>query len=64
MEEKEGGVERLSGQMARFKNTIGSCGLHEVLFNGPIFTWWYQTREGVQIRERLDRALVSKEWLL
>ncbi|XP_075650222.1 uncharacterized protein LOC142620797 [Castanea sativa] len=64
MEEKEGGVEWPISQMSRFKNTIWSCGLHEARFNGPIFTWWYQTCEGVQIREHLDRALVSKEWLL
>lgn len=29
---------------------------------GSKFTWRYTKRDGTQIRERLDRALVSKDW--
>ena len=39
-----------------------SCGLIEVDFIGPKFTWIYQRRGGYQIRERLDRALVNSDW--
>lgn len=60
--EKEGGMQRPNIQMERLKDTIKACGLQEVKFIGPLFTWLYQTREGSQIRERLDRALVSKAW--
>nr|XP_023870319.1 uncharacterized protein LOC111982934 [Quercus suber] len=35
----------------------------EVNFIGPKFTWLYQKANGTQIRERLDRALVTKEWI-
>ena len=48
--------------MVRFKDAINSSGLYEVKFIGPMFTWLYQTREGIQIRECLDKALISREW--
>ncbi|KAK9995768.1 hypothetical protein SO802_020454 [Lithocarpus litseifolius] len=62
--EKEGGAPRPNYQMARFNNTINFCGLREVGFVGPRFTWLYQRRDGTQIRERLDRALATHEWFL
>ena len=60
--EKEGGAQRPNQQMAGFRNVINSCGLKEVEYIGPKFTWIYQMRNGSQIRERLDRALVSVDW--
>ncbi|KAL0009325.1 hypothetical protein SO802_010827 [Lithocarpus litseifolius] len=62
--EKEGGAPRPNYQMARFNNTINFCGLREVGFVGPRFTWLYQKRDGTQIRERLDRALATHDWFL
>ena len=62
--EKEGGAKRSNAQMLRFKNTVEACGLSEICFNGPLFTWIYQRRDGFQIRERLDRALASTNWAL
>ena len=47
--ENEGGASRPKQQMARFNNVINSCGLIEVDFIGPKFTWIYQ-RSG-SIRE-------------
>ena len=60
--EKEGGATRPVQQMARFNASINYCGLKEVGFVGPKFTWLYQRRDGTQIRERLDRALASIDW--
>lgn len=60
--EKEGGASRPKQQMARFNNVINSCGLNEVEYIGPKFTWIYQRSDGYQIRERLDRSLVSSDW--
>ena len=60
--EKEGGAPRPNWQMARFNDSINFCGLKEVSFVGPSFTWLYQRRDGSQIRERLDRALASSDW--
>lgn len=61
--EKEGGVPRPKYRMPRFNNAINFCGLREVGFVGPTFTWLYQKRDGTQIHERLDKALVSQDWL-
>ena len=59
--EKDGGASRPKQQMARFNNVINSCGLIEVDFIGPKFTWIYHRSDGYQIRERLDRALVNSD---
>ena len=48
--------------MAHFNNSINFCGLRELDFVGPNFTWLYQRGDGFQIRECLDRALVSTNW--
>ena len=61
---RRGGVSRPVQQMARFNASINYCGLKEVGFEGPKFTWLYQRRDGTQIRERLDRALASSNWHL
>lgn len=44
-------------------DTINGCGLQDVGFVGPKFTWLYQREDGVQIWERLDRALATTKWL-
>lgn len=46
-------------QMEIFVEAINQCGLREVDYVGPKFTWIYQRRDGEQIRERLDRALAT-----
>jgi len=48
--------------MARFNDSINFCGLKKLDFVGPNFTWLYQRGDGFQIRERLDRAIVSLDW--
>lgn len=57
--EKEGGSIRPRRHMKRFSDTINWCGLRDLGFVGPKFTWLYQRADGSQIRERLDRAMVS-----
>nr|POE89050.1 hypothetical protein CFP56_60442 [Quercus suber] len=52
--EKEGDASRPASQMARFKEVIDVCGLKDLGFIGPRFTWLYQKFDGSQIRERLD----------
>ena len=49
--------------MQNFLDTINFCGFREVGYIGPKFTWIYQKAYGLQIRERLDRALATPEWL-
>ena len=63
MLEKEGGSYRPRQQLTNFVETINLYGLHDVGCGGPRFTWIYETRDGRQIRERLDRALANVEWV-
>ena len=63
VEEKEGGSCRPRQQLGNFVEAINWCRLKEVGFVGPRFTWLYQREDGIQIRERLDRALATLEWL-
>ena len=43
--------------MENFVDTINLCGLWDIGFVGPKYTWIYQNSDGTQIRERLDHAL-------
>ena len=61
--EKEGGNDRPRQQKKNFINTINYCGLRDLGFFGPKFTWLYQRGDGLQTRERLDRAMATLEWL-
>lgn len=49
--------------MENFTDAINHCGFREVGFIRLKFTWLYQRSDGTQIRERLDRALATKEWM-
>ena len=62
MAEKEGGSNRTRQKMKYFVDIINCCGLKEVPFTGPLFTWLHLKEDGSQIRERLDRALAMVEW--
>ena len=57
LSEKEGGRYRPRRQMESFVDTINLCGLWDIDFLGPKYTWIYQNSDGTQIRERLDHAL-------
>jgi len=61
--EKEGCASRPASQMERFKEVIDVCGLKGLGFIGPRFTWFYQKFDGTQIRERLDCALATCDWM-
>ena len=63
MSKKEGRSSRPRQQLANFVETINLCGLRDIGFVGPRFTWIYETRDGRQIRERLDCALATMEWV-
>uniref|UniRef100_A0A7N2M4M2 DUF4283 domain-containing protein n=1 Tax=Quercus lobata TaxID=97700 RepID=A0A7N2M4M2_QUELO len=64
LSEKEGGGCRPTSHMARFSKTIDWCGFRDAGFVGPKFTWLYQKNDGTQIRERLDRALATEDWMV
>ena len=56
LSEKESGASRPASQMERFKEVIDVCGLKDLGFIGPRFTWLYQKFNGTQIRERVSKA--------
>lgn len=61
--EKEGGCLRPQAQMDSFREAIDFCDLHDLGYEGDIFTWRnQQTRAAGYIRERLDRALANEGW--
>ncbi|XP_075669713.1 uncharacterized protein LOC142639411 [Castanea sativa] len=62
LSEKEGSGNCPYTQMVSFLNAINWCGFCDLGFVGPKFTWLYQRKDGTQIRERLDRALATKDW--
>ncbi|XP_030959080.1 uncharacterized protein LOC115981030 [Quercus lobata] len=49
--------------MDSFVEAINRCGLWDIGFIGPKFTWLYERSKGIQIREKLDRALATMEWV-
>ena len=63
MSEKEGGSSRQRQQMANFVEAVNWCSLRDIGFIGPKFTWLYERSDGSHIRERLDRALATTDWI-
>ncbi|KAH0991987.1 hypothetical protein GBA52_003470 [Prunus armeniaca] len=58
--EKLGGAVRNERQMKTFRQAIDSCGLKDLGYTGPKFTWW---RNGPDdIRVLLDCGLPTWEW--
>lgn len=50
--------------MDRFKQALEVCDLHDLWFEGDVFTWRNKQMTGkTHIRERLDRAVANCEWL-
>lgn len=56
---KRRGSSRPRQQMLNFVDAINWCGLRDISFVGPKFTWIYERRDRGQIWERLDRALAT-----
>nr|POE52452.1 hypothetical protein CFP56_74007 [Quercus suber] len=63
MSEKERGGNRPRQQMANFVEAVNWCGLKDIGFIGPKFTWFYERSDGSQIRDRLDKALATFDWV-
>jgi hypothetical protein len=60
-EEHAGLVSRSVAQMALFKSCLDDCGLTDLGFLGPIFTWSNKQAGDALVRVRLDRAVANDE---
>ena len=49
------------GGMCDFQQAIADCGLADLKYTGPQFTWWNHQDSG-PIGKKLDRALVNSDW--
>ncbi|OMO52011.1 reverse transcriptase [Corchorus capsularis] len=61
--EKEGGRRKERWAMRSFREMFEQCESMEVPTKGQRFTW-SGIREGVLVKERLDRAMVNLEWMI
>ncbi|XP_061356470.1 uncharacterized protein LOC133300904 [Gastrolobium bilobum] len=57
--EKQGGNDACQGSMNEFNDYLASCGLSDIGFKGPSFTW----KHG-RLLERLDRAVSDMNWVI
>ncbi|KAL0399895.1 UNVERIFIED_CONTAM: hypothetical protein Sradi_2332800 [Sesamum radiatum] len=60
--EKTGGI-RLEWQIKNFRTALQRCGLADMGFEGPKFTWWNRMEHPHTVRARLDRACGNGQWL-
>lgn len=61
-EEKLGGRPHRAYKSFDFISTMENCGLLDIDFVGPKFTWCNNRRSGKRIWKRLDRVLVNDQW--
>ncbi|OMO51807.1 reverse transcriptase [Corchorus capsularis] len=52
------------GRCLSFNGMILSCGLIDLGFNGPSFTWYNKRKGLARVQERLDRVLANANWRL
>jgi hypothetical protein len=61
--EKVGGRARSEVQMEKFqKETVWGCGLGDLGYKGPKFTWRNKRAPAEFVKEHLDKALANKGW--
>ncbi|XP_049348974.1 uncharacterized protein LOC125813528 [Solanum verrucosum] len=63
IDEKLGGIPYNMRKSVEFIGVIEACGLMDLGFNGPKFTWSNQRGVNFRIWKRLDRAMVNDKWL-
>lgn len=56
--ERKGGASPDLNSMNDLNNCINDCGLIDIGFSGPNFTWY-----GPNVAQRLDRILLNSSWL-
>ncbi|KAK3218878.1 hypothetical protein Dsin_012848 [Dipteronia sinensis] len=62
--EKNGGSERSNVQVERFREALDDCGLEDLSFVGPRFTWSNKRSGDRHIQERLNCGVCCDQWKL
>ncbi|XP_075659168.1 uncharacterized protein LOC142629059 [Castanea sativa] len=60
--DKLGGNPLIPRRVQMFKDCLDSCGMVDLGFHGPRFTWVNKREVGHFIQERLDRGFANSEW--
>lgn len=50
-------------KMRDFRQCIGTCDLHDLKSSGAFYTWTNKHTDNSRVYSRIDRVLVSKEWI-
>ncbi|KAK2642450.1 hypothetical protein Ddye_024213 [Dipteronia dyeriana] len=61
-DEKIGGLPRNRMLIDNFRNALDYCGLDDMGFQGPRFTWSNKRNGCDLVQERLDRGVCDSEW--
>ncbi|KAL5574982.1 hypothetical protein UlMin_016681 [Ulmus minor] len=61
--EKSGGGNRAPSLMQNFRECLDHCGLADLGYRGPHFTWYRGNNNSNLIQEKLDRMLGNQSWL-
>ena len=60
--DKQGGNPLNPRRVQLFKDCLDTCGMVDLGFHGPKFTWVNKREMGHYIQERLDRAFANCDW--
>ncbi|KAL5819042.1 hypothetical protein ACOSQ4_022884 [Xanthoceras sorbifolium] len=61
--EKDGGLPKQRRLLFNFREALDACGLQDLGFEGPLFTWCNGRMGDAFVQERLDRYVCSRDWL-
>ncbi|MBA0754246.1 hypothetical protein Gogos_020267 [Gossypium gossypioides] len=61
--EKRGDLSRENGRMEAFRKVLEDCNLRDMGFSGSWFTWKRGNLPEINIQERPDTGVATKEWL-
>ncbi|XP_078154766.1 uncharacterized protein LOC144550656 [Carex rostrata] len=61
--EKQGGSSKLKAKHKKFRSFLQKAGLMDLGYSGPAYTWANNQKGRSLILERLDRAVVTADWI-
>ncbi|KAK3221878.1 hypothetical protein Dsin_008903 [Dipteronia sinensis] len=62
-DEKLGGAQKPRGQLESFQDALDDCGLQDLGYTGPPFTWCNKRNGEEMVQERFDRCVGNFPWI-